>query len=104
MNLSTLNDLRQVKETEQEGTKLREFYAIGESGIGGSRGHLLFVQEVISSERGLAPGSLYTCVVACGAHVQGVIVPGWDLKDLTCAKCEKILARIKANLRKPKVR
>lgn len=95
MNLKKLNATKRLKESVENGVTLRETYAVGKSGPGGERGHLLFVREVADT-----PGLVFASAVACNDQTPGTVMPDWDVKDLTCTKCQKILDRIKSNLGK----
>ena len=106
MNTTTLKGLnaaRQQKESVSlDGAKLKEVYAVGTVGAtDGQRSHLLFVEVVLDAGKSdRKAGDFYAVEVACNSHAEGTVVPEWDLKDLTCSKCDKILDRIKKNLRR----
>lgn len=98
MNLKKLNDMRQMKEQVVDGVPIREFYVIGANGPGGRQKHLLFAQAPTIKD----PDPMIVCTVACDEGGHAIMDLGADLDDLTCAKCQKVLARIKTNLARKK--
>ena len=108
-HLKTLNSRRQIRETEFDTMLLREIYGVGRLGKSArdAHGHLLFIEQVIrpvdpslepSVLSGWHSGDLFTVRAACNGNGEkpGTVEPDWDLDNITCSKCLKVLERIEA--------
>lgn len=101
--LAELNDSQYMRDShEWSGTYVLKYaYVIGRYGHSGSHSHLVRIETAVSElvehrPRTIGVGQVFSSYSLCnkqrGQHGATPILDSrWDTKDITCAKCKKML-------------